>query len=105
MTNLDSILKCREVYREQYGKGVGGGSVHLSSWIHQEYTFKHRSACRIPAESGQEYLTSEKEYIISVQFSCSVVSDSLRPQESQHTRPPCPSPTPGVHPDSRPSSQ
>ena len=28
----------------------------------------------------------------SVQFSCSVVSDSLRPQESQHTRPPCPSP-------------
>ena len=32
-------------------------------------------------------------------------SDSLRPQELQHTRPPCPSPTPGVHPDSRPSSQ
>ena len=41
----------------------------------------------------------------SVQFSCSVVSDSLRPHESQHTRPPCPSPTPGVHPDSRPLSQ
>ena len=39
------------------------------------------------------------------QFSCSVVSDSLRPHESQHARPPCPSPTPGVHPDSRPSSQ
>ena len=32
----------------------------------------------------------------SVQFSCSVVSDSFRPHESQHTRPPCPSPTPGV---------
>ena len=32
----------------------------------------------------------------SVQFSCSVVSDSLRPHESQHARPPCPSPTPGV---------
>ena len=41
----------------------------------------------------------------SVQFSCSVVSDSLRPHESQHARPPCPSPTPGVHSDSRPSSQ
>ena len=40
----------------------------------------------------------------SVQFSCSIVSDSLRPHESQHTRPPCPSPSPGVHPDSRPSS-
>ena len=33
----------------------------------------------------------------SVQFSRSVVSDSLRPHELQHARPPCPSPTPGVH--------
>ena len=40
-----------------------------------------------------------------VQFSRSVVSDSLRPYESQHTRPPCLSPTPGVHSDSHPSSQ
>ena len=36
----------------------------------------------------------------SVQFSPSVVSDSLRPHESQHGRPPCPSPSPGVHSDS-----
>ena len=42
---------------------------------------------------------------ISHQFSRSVVSDSLRPHESQHARPPCSSPTPGVHSDSRPSSQ
>ena len=40
----------------------------------------------------------------SVQFSHSVMSDSLRPHESQHTRPPCPSPTPGVHSDSHPST-
>ena len=40
----------------------------------------------------------------SVQFSRSVVSDSLRPHELQHARPPCPSPAPGVHSDSRPSS-
>ena len=40
----------------------------------------------------------------SVQFSRSVVSDSLRPHELQHARPPCPSPTPWVHSDSRPSS-
>ena len=40
-----------------------------------------------------------------VEFSRSVMSDSLPPHESQHTRPPCPSPTPGVHSDSRPSSQ
>ena len=41
----------------------------------------------------------------SVQFSRSVVSHSSSPHESQHARPPCPSPTPGVHSDSRPSSQ
>ena len=41
----------------------------------------------------------------SVQFSCSFVSDSLRPHELQHARPPCPSPTSGVHSDSRPLSR
>ena len=61
---------------------------------------------------GQEQKDREqrKQYqgsvqLSSVQFSHSVVSDSLAPHESQHTRPPCPSPTPGVHPDSRPSTQ
>ena len=49
-------------------------------------------------------------FVISVQFSSvqsshSVVSDSLRPHESQHTRPPSPSPSPRVHSDSCPSSQ
>ena len=43
--------------------------------------------------------------IRSDQISHSVVSDSLRLHESQHARPPCPSPTPGVHWDSCPSSQ
>ena len=38
--------------------------------------------------------------LVQFQFSHSVVSDSLRPHESQHARPPCPSPTPGVHSDS-----
>ena len=41
----------------------------------------------------------------SVQFSCSVVSDSLQPHELQHARPPWLSPTPGVHLNARPSSQ
>ena len=41
----------------------------------------------------------------SVQFSRSVVSDSLRPHELQHARPPCPSPIPGVHSNSCPSSR
>ena len=51
------------------------------------------SSCRI----AQRHLSS-------VQFSHSVVSDSLPPYESQHTRPPCPSSSPRVHSDSRPSS-
>ena len=41
----------------------------------------------------------------SVQYSRSIVSDSLWPHESQHVRPPCPSPTPGVHSNSCPSSR
>ena len=44
------------------------------------------------------------DQIRSDQISHSVVSDSLWPHESQHARPPCPSPTPGVHSVSRPSS-
>ena len=43
--------------------------------------------------------------VISVQFSFSVVSDSLRPHDLQHARPPCPSPSPRVHSDSHPSSR
>ena len=46
-----------------------------------------------------------KEIFSLVQFSRSAMSDSLQPHESQHARPPCPSPTPGVHSDSCPSSQ
>ena len=45
-----------------------------------------------------------KKCFSSVQFSHSVVSNSLWPHESQHAMPPCPSPIPGVHSDSCPSS-
>ena len=51
------------------------------------------------------HLNSSVFHLSSVQFSLSVVSDSLWPHELQHARPPCPSPTPGVHSDSCPSSQ
>ena len=47
----------------------------------------------------------EKNPFSSVHFSRSVVSNSLRPHESQHARPPCPSPTPGVHANSCASSR
>ena len=44
-------------------------------------------------------------WLLSVQFSHSVASNSLRPHELQHTRPSCPSPTPRVHPNPCPLSQ
>ena len=55
----------------------------------------------------QEYTEElyKKEHLFSsVEFSHSVVSDSLQPYESQHAKPPCPSPTPGVYSNSCPSS-
>ena len=54
-------------------------------------------------QAGKTVLTIVKVH--SVQFSHSVVSHSLGPHESQHARPPCPPPSPGVHSDSHPSSQ
>ena len=56
---------------------------------------------------GQQCLARNHQNVqfSSVQFSRSVVSDSSRPHESQHARPPCPSPTPGVNSNSRPSSR
>ena len=65
-------------------------SLNSSSLIH----FKHLV---LPLHSHLH-----KKTFSSVHFSHSVVSDSLRPHESQHARPPCPSPTPGVHSDSTP---
>ena len=63
--------------------------------IHGELISKFKS------KSGDKL----KVQFSSVEFSCSVVSDSLQHHESQHARPPCPSPSPGVHSDSRTSSQ
>jgi len=59
--------------------------------------------------NGNEHMKTHSTFLAiqfsSVQFSHSVVSDSLRPHESQHTRPPYPSLTPRVHPNTCPSSQ
>jgi len=58
----------------------------------------------IPVELFQILKDDAVKVLHSVQFSHSVVSDSLRPHEPQHARPPCPSPTPRVHPNPCPSS-
>ena len=82
--------------RESPAKAWVGGGL-LQGWEHwlQQYMHLLREVTII-------FITSTT---VSVQFSHSVVSDSLQPHESQHARPPCPSPTPGVHSDSHPSSQ
>ena len=54
-----------------------------------------------PSVQSKQILPKDKSQVLS---SCSVVSDSLQPREPQHTRPPCPSPTPGVYPNSCPLS-
>ena len=55
--------------------------------------------------NAYKYIKRFKQFIISVQFSHSVVSESLWPHELQHTSPPCPSPTPRVYSNSCPSSR
>ena len=65
------------------------------------YSLKIATTLCCPLETITTLLTGYQ----SVQFSCSVMYDSLRPHESQHARPPCPSPTPGVHSNSCPSSR
>ena len=61
------------------------------------------SQCEVSQQGVQESWLCIGRW--SDQISRSVVSDSLQPHELQHARPPCPSPTPGVHSDSRPSSR
>ena len=63
----------------------------------QLYTYTHTYI--------ESHIYTHVDICISVQFSHSVVSNSLQPHESQHTSPPCPSPTPRVHSNSCPSSQ
>ena len=60
---------------------------------------------RIRIDSQWQRMDHVIQIFNSVQFSRSVLSNSLQPHESQHARPPCRSPTPRVHWDSRPSSQ
>ena len=71
---------------------------HMIISIHAEKAFdkiQHPFMIKTLQKAGIEEHTST-----SVQFSRSVVSDSLQPHESQHARPPCPSPTPRVYPNS-----
>ena len=94
-SNLTQNLKVQQHYRQVHVERAG---VLCSAPL------RPALPPRLPQSTLRAVFTCFFGYFNSVQFSRSVVSNSLRPHESQHTRPPCPSPTPGVHSDSCPSS-
>ena len=63
----------------------------------QQITEEIKKEIKICIEMNENESTTTQNLFSSVQFSRSVVSNSLQHHESQHTRPPCPSPTPAVH--------
>ena len=81
-----------------------GGSFVLEMCLGHGKFFIQVTKCKgyYPKENWQNHQAGRSLQFSSVQFSCSVVSDSLWPQELQHTRPPYSSPAPGVHSNSRP---
>ena len=99
---------CLKIYPTRF-PGVQSASLHpelpqgllkVSSYSSVGFNL-HRGAWQMPLYS----VVGNALQFSSIQFSCSVVSDSLRPHELQHARPPCPSQTPGVYSNSCPSSQ
>ena len=128
MTKLDSIVKSRDLTLPTKVRLVKAVVFPVVMYGCESWTVKKAERRRIDAfemwcwrrllrvpwtarRSNQSILKeispgcSLEDQIRSDRISCSVVSDSLRPHESQHARPPCPSPAPRVHSDSRPSSQ
>ena len=90
LTEAEDIKKWQEYTEELYKKDLHNPDNHNGVITHLE----------------PDILECEVKWAFSsVQFSSSVVSDSLRPHELQHARPPCPSPTSGVHSNSCPSCQ
>ena len=124
MTNLESMLKSRGItLLTKVHLGEGNGNPLQSSclenpgdggaWWAAVYGITQSltglkglsSSSKKTKHCIQMGAVGNASLFSSVQFSRSVVSDSLRPHELQHARPLCPSPSPGVHSDSCPSSQ
>ena len=74
-------------------------------WCHPTISFSVVPLSSCPQSFPASGSFQMSWFFASVQFSRSVMSNSLPPHKPQHARPPCPSPTPGVHPNPCPSSQ
>ena len=100
---LIGMLQRRRARRRHGGKPAEGcmGSPCIVSYNHMCTNYFKKLKRR--TKKDQQYIISAfsfKKYV----FNHSVMSDSLQPHEPQHTRPPCPSPTPGIHPNPCPSN-
>ena len=100
-----SLLSYAEMFRLHFptSRKHGTVSTERTAWSDVQYHPNFTEKMNL-AEEEKVMSFSGGPTPSSVQFSHSVVSDSLRPLESQHARPPCPSPSPGVHSDSHPLS-
>ena len=113
ITNLESILKSRDITLPPKVRTVKAMIFPVVMYGCDSWTVKKAEGRRIDAFQlwrwrrllRVPWTARKSNQFSSVQFSRSVVSNSLQPHKLQHARSPCPSPTPGVHSDSRPSSQ
>ena len=99
LNSFQGLLKVSSCSSSQFIHCRGKWQVSIGIWRNiqspQFYLF-YFSISRFIWRKKLEHIKGKQG---TYQFSCSVMSDSLRPHEPQHTRPPCPSPTPGVHPN------
>ena len=102
LSELQELVMDREAWRASI-HGVEKSWTRLSDWT--ELKIKLINMWLFFSSLKKMHKVYSIEIIRLDQISRSVVSDSLRPHESQHARTPCPSPTPGVHSGSCPSSR
>ena len=123
MKNQNSVLKSRGITANKgpYRQSNVISSSHVwmweldnkEGWVPKNWCLRNpnwkRSKTLILADDMILDIENPKDIarklLSSVQFSHSVVSDSLQPYESQNARPPCPSPTPRAYSNSCPSSK
>ena len=102
-STYSSLSDCQHTWASNRQISLAQGWTRDPNLSIENITAKLRGFC-LWADSPQA-VKLRVGYKVSVQFSCSFLFDSLWPCELQHARPACPSPTPGVHSNSCPSSQ